>query len=65
MLLDPKAYTGRGGGLFQEIDSDGNEIMYFVVVGDNRLMPQTSQPGHKWKSINELPAGESIQYYDE
>ncbi|PHM51736.1 hypothetical protein [Xenorhabdus sp. KK7.4] len=65
MFLDPKAHTGRGGGLFQEVDPDGNGIMHFVVVGDNKRMPQTTQPGHKWQPVNALPAEAFIQYRDE
>ncbi|CAM3293098.1 hypothetical protein ABLA30_05155 [Xenorhabdus nematophila] len=65
MFLNPNDFTGRSGGLFQEVDPDGNEIFNFVVVGDNRKMPQTMKHGHQWKPVNVLPAGAPVKYYDD
>ncbi|MGJ0624895.1 hypothetical protein [Xenorhabdus bovienii] len=65
MLLNPNDFTGRSGGLFQEVDLDGNEIFNFVIMGDNRNMPNTTKPGHKWKPVNVLPAEAPVKYYDD
>lgn len=51
----PGESTGNRGGIYQEVGPKGGSRPNFTTVADNRPMPPTSTPGHRWKPVKVTP----------
>lgn len=51
----PGENTDDNGGIYQEIGPRGGEQPNYATVADNRQLPPTSKPGHKWKLARRTP----------
>lgn len=55
MGLKPGQNTGRQGGIFQQVNTNGNPVSNYVTVADHKPLPPTSKPGHTWVPIATTP----------
>jgi hypothetical protein len=54
----PGTNVGRRGGVYQEVGPRGGEKSNFATVADNRRLPPTTAPGHKWTPIKITPTSD-------
>jgi hypothetical protein len=55
MALKPGQNTGKQGGIFQQLNTNGTPVSNYVTVADHKPLPPTSKPGHTWASIVTTP----------
>lgn len=55
MSKKPGENTGKDGGIYRELDSQGNVRDNWATVRDNEKLPPTSHPGHTWKLVKRTP----------
>lgn len=55
MAKKPGQNTGNNGGIYQEVGPRGGKKENYATVPDNKNLPPTSQPGHKWEPIKKTP----------
>ncbi|MEN9433523.1 MAG: hypothetical protein RLZZ422_1112 [Pseudomonadota bacterium] len=55
IVKKPGENTEKNGGIYQEIDPKGRREDNWSTVPDNKPLPPTTKPGHKWKQVNRTP----------
>lgn len=51
----PGQSTGKDGGIYQEVGPRGGRKENWAAVPDNKPMPPTTKPGHKWEQVTKTP----------
>jgi hypothetical protein len=51
----PGENSGNNGGIYQEVGPRGGVRPNWVTVPDNKTLPPTSEPKHKWKQVRRTP----------